>query len=111
MSPRGPEGIYSPDNEPRLKVIRVNATTVREAMQKAGESAAGPDEWDWVLKKENKARVAAMLTDGDYFFFPGIKHDHKAFCVYRDDNGVFKKDSNLLKHVWNSFDRIVVLAG
>jgi len=52
-----------------------------------------------------------MLTGGDYFFFPGIKHDQKAFCVYRDDNGVFKEDSNRLKHVWNSFDRIVVLAG
>jgi len=109
--PATPETMKAPEGASRLEAIEVDANKVGEAMEKAGASAAGQTEWDWVLNPEHSAQAALMLTGGDFYFFPGAvdpKHKERALCVYRDDNGIFKKDFNLRKHVWNSFDRIVI---
>lgn len=112
MSP-GPEAVTHPEGSPKLTVLPIEADRVGEAMEKArGKGTpAGQTEFEWVLKKENRAQVAAMLKGADYYYFPAANHKNpkKAPCVYRDDDGSFKRDSNFRTNVWNDYDRVVML--
>lgn len=114
MAP-GPETTAVPEGELRLTVVDIiDANKVDEAMTKAHDrgTPAGQDAFEWVLKKENQTKAAQMLTGADYYYFPNAEHPtnpKKAVCVYRDDDGRFKRDSNFRTNVWNSFDRVVMI--
>lgn len=57
----------SPEGAPSLRAVKVNASSVGEAMEKAG-GGAGQAELDWVLANPKEARK--MLKGDNYFFFP-----------------------------------------
>ena len=102
-----PEKVASPEGNPRLRAVKVQANTIGEAMGKAGGTPAGQADLDWVRDPANFAKAKKMLKGGTYYFFPAAA-DGEDVPFVDEFGGGFWQFSFHRDDRWGSDDRVVL---